>query len=1826
MGQVFVVEPATRAVLVDGQTTISLAMKNDGPSPVDVRINLQWLNPDGHVDLDTLRSATLPPGESSVSISHPLPEKSDAIVERLEYRVFPSSRNYTAFRIVTGRLSFANIADYAFSLGVVTIGMPAPNQPFELRVLAAHPLTGKPVAGVKVEAEEVEALTGPDGVALLRIRRDPDDTDEIDVSAQIGDFHGDGESTRLVTKRGTMRGYTDKPIYQPGQTMHMRVLALDAAGHAAEGREFELRVADHSGESSFSAAVKTSRFGIASADWEIPPSAEAGQYTISLKNDEVDSYFLRHVNIRSYELPSFRVTAKSVRPYYLEGQKAEVEIHGEYLFGKPVSGGKVRVSEVDDEDHPLAEGPLDSHGLFRATLDPKAELNENQKFEDFHYIAFLTDPSTNRTEQRKFDIRVSRDPIHIYATPRAGNGSGQIYVTTYSPDGAPLRAEVEVVRAESVLWRGRTNRFGLVRIDLPAADESEVREIRAVAADGSRASMKYQYADGRRFGRQPAGIWLDTDRSLYRSGETVKCVIGSVRPDQQVLVIASNEADQVLFTKGLKVGSGPIGFEIPYDKRFGRVLNIGLATAFSDGAGPGRRVYFPGSEDLHLKAAAAQGTYRPGDTATIRLEASAQAALGIAIVDQSVFERAATDGSLGRRRWLDSEDRGETNIGGVTEADLMSLDAAKIDDPDLQLVAEALSATAGSLMSHADNILDNIRTAFEKTAEKALTHIEDAIDRQYLETLEFPRDDESLRLIAGYQLYAASDPWLQPFYTRFSTEGQYNEITFFSPGPDKKAGTADDIEALTVRRKWFGPREALIREALRGSKDYPDSTEAFIRLIESAGLRFAAWRDPWGTELRAEVRHFNRQRIVSIASAGPDRVFGTPDDFAVSEFSGYYFAATEAKIGRILQAAPQFPATPDAFRALLSQSGVDFDSLRDPWGHAYYLAFRDEERFTNDVRIYTYAEYNGSPEERKQLTPIKQTTRIVEIRSTGSDGIKGSYDDFSVADFRRILRTPQPPLAEEKPRQPAMTLAGTGVIEGVVSDPTGAAIPAAEVTLNDVYVTRADAEGKFAFRGLPAGKYRLTCQSMGFQQYWMDAIPVNGDIVSLHITLNVGSTTQTVTVMASAAAVETASASISTVISSGMLAALPLSTPHVRDYFPETLYWEPELVTDSAGHATVRVKLADSVTTWRVAVMGSTLDGRIAETSADIRAFQPFLVDLDVPQKLTVGDEISLPVPVRNYLDRAQKVAITAKLPSELQLMNPVGQPGAVAASSSANAVLAIRASAPAKKAPVRVTAVGGSASDAIEKPAAIHPDGERKSSAVSSVVAAGEAVAVAIPAGAIPGSIEGQVKIYPSTLARILEVVEALLQAPHGCGEQTISSTYPNLLFLKALKDAGLSDDKSNARALKYLRAGYQRLLHYQDSSGGFTYWGHGDTDIALTAYALTFLADAAPFIDIDEDVAAHARRWLAKQNTTEEAVNALRLQALADARSAEMRDLDLRLGDMARKAAEYGDPYALAAYALAAMKAEKPELAGPVIDQLLRAAQDERGAAWWSLRSNTPFHGWGRWGQVETTAMAVSALAQWRKLGHEDAPLSQLIDRGVIFLLRNTDSSGVWATSQSAVRALMALLDAQGGPEAGKPVEIEVRVNGASAGKVTVPGGRYAGAPLTVDVSRLLHAGDNRISFVGFEGHARQVQVAAGWYETWGAKRSDKDLDMQVRYSKLEGAINDAVECNVAISRPAFRGYGMMIANVGLPPGAEVDRGVLEELVDDPKNGVDSYEVAPDHVTFYVWPRAADVKFHFLFRPRYAMKARGAQSELYDYYNPDSRVVLAPETFVVR
>ncbi len=111
------------------------------------------------------------------------------------------------------------------------------------------------------------------------------------------------------------------------------------------------------------------------------------------------------------------------------------------------------------------------------------------------------------------------------------------------------------------------------------------------------------------------------------------------------------------------------------------------------------------------------------------------------------------------------------------------------------------------------------------------------------------------------------------------------------------------------------------------------------------------------------------------------------------------------------------------------------------------------------------------------------------------------------------------------------SVAGSG-IRGMVTDPTGAAIPNATITatnvVTNVRLTRTtDSQGRFTFGPLTTGQYRVEASALGFNRLMQEGVTVNGvKMAALNLRLNVGSASETVTVTAEPATLETSSASV----------------------------------------------------------------------------------------------------------------------------------------------------------------------------------------------------------------------------------------------------------------------------------------------------------------------------------------------------------------------------------------------------------------------------------------------------------------------------------------------------------------------------------------------------------------------------------------------------------------------------------------------------------------------------------------------------------------------------
>jgi uncharacterized protein YfaS (alpha-2-macroglobulin family) len=188
-----------------------------------------------------------------------------------------------------------------------------------------------------------------------------------------------------------------------------------------------------------------------------------------------------------------------------------------------------------------------------------------------------------------------------------------------------------------------------------------------------------------------------------------------------------------------------------------------------------------------------------------------------------------------------------------------------------------------------------------------------------------------------------------------------------------------------------------------------------------------------------------------------------------------------------------------------------------------------------------------------------------------------------------------------------------------------------------------------------------------------------------------------------------------------------------------------------------------------------------------------------------------------------------------------------------------LRATKAVEAGPLRITAANAREGDAVEKTVRVHPDGEPRSINASRLLRAGSmTLSLDLPADEIPAQSMRNCCSIP-TLARIfMHSMKAVLERPYGCGEQTISSTYPSLLFLELLK--AQENFAAGGRGAELSATGLRPAARLLGAGGGITYWGSGDEapDAALTAYGIEFLIEAGPYIKVDQTMIDKSAVWL--------------------------------------------------------------------------------------------------------------------------------------------------------------------------------------------------------------------------------------------------------------------------------------------------------------------------------------------------------------------------------
>ena len=1517
---------------------------------------------------------------------------------------------------------------------------------------------------------------------------------------------------------------TEKPIYQPGQTIHVRALAMDrAAGHAAADRKLTFEVEDSRGNKVFRKATETDKFGIASAEFALADEVNLGTYHLRALMGDVQAPSNTAeiaLDVERYVLPKFKVavefTKKDGKPKrdYRPGDHVTGTVHANYFFGKPVTDAEITIKassmDVTVFEAASSTGRTDADGSYSFDLKLPAYFAGHPLSQGAAraLIEATVKDSAAHAETRGEPITISESPLLITAVPEGGTlipgVENEVFLLASYPDGSPASAALTVhlddrldriplvgeARARDA--RLTTDAAGVAVYHMNPDSDSESLHIEADDHHGNRASTKVSL-EARGGADQ---ILLHTNRATCKAGDRIQLKILSTRARGTAYVdIVRN--GQTILTRDLDLEEGEAELTLTATPEMAGTLDID-SYLFGRDAQPvadHRLLFVQPADELKIEATTDSPVYRPGSEARVQFHVTnahgegVQAALGLQVVDEAVFALA-------------EKKPGFAKVFFYLEQEVMK-PRYEIHSLSMGDVVESQDASAGESQNLA------ARALFSATEMTNPSKVDIEFGRS------LPQDS------------------FEEYQQRY------------------RAAFEDQVRQLAAR----------INRQLEERPEDADVSKTFVDIVKDA-----AQRDAWNTPLRIKPEpatwYGNRRHIFEVRSAGPDHQFDTADDLTVH-----------------------------------------------------------------------IEEHTGA---------------IVDRGGRGTFGIRIEHD-----------RGPANDRAE---------------VSGTVTDQTGAIIPEATINLRqtssgETRTAHSNNVGQFTLSALPAGRYQIEIRSLGFRVLSSSFSIQPRDHAVVSATLSVSAVTQAVMVeaapmvingMAMGAGVAErmvdAPMAKSMVVSADSLqltgrsfAALKTeaepAAPHVRSYFPEALYINPEILTDGNGNASISIPIADSITTWRMAMLASTQSGALGSASSSLKVFQDFFADLDLPVTLTQGDRVSIPVAVYNYSGKSGKVSLKLQPDDWYSLNNDTAEKTLnVESGRVGGSQFTLNANRIGKfKLTLSAHMDGGEGrEDIVVREIEVIPNGREQSIVFNGRLDSNAQHDLKFPANSIPDATSVLVRLYPGPLSQIIEGMDSILRMPGGCFEQTSSSTYPNVLALDYMKRTKKLTPEVHAKAEGYIANGYQRLLTFEVPGGGFSWFGQAPANKILTAYGLMEFNDMSKVSDVDSRLIERTSAWLVSQQQpngswkpdtsfiNEGATNrynsdSLRITAYIAWSLANTG----YLGPAVEKAQQYiesyagpkPDAYTLAVIAnFAADFRSDREFTRRSMQALIDARSETGDQVSWTAEE-TGVYSTGESAAIETTGLATQALLKWGQA-------SEIARKALNFISSKKQAAGNWGTTQATIVSLRALILATELSASNVEGSLTVMLDGKPTQTLQ----------LTKENNDLLHQfvfkGDElshasnatsvQLNFTGTGTLA--YQVVGRYFTPWEEHPLAEPLSIEVTYDRTHLAQKDIATATATIRNNLSKTANMVMVDLGIPPGFELlseDLQSLQEKTAGQRSGrLEKFSLTATQAILYfnALSEKQSVAISFRLRAKYPIRARTFASHIYEYYDPDVHATAHP------
>lgn len=312
---------------------------------------------------------------------------------------------------------------------------------------------------------------------------------------------------------------TDRPVYRPGDTGHLKLWQ----GDGYENLTMRIKKERHAsfylpfteeGESRAACALEFDSFGGAGADFTVPEDALPGAYRF----ESEDASFSKCPPIRVEE---YRASEMTVSARWLEDQR--LEIRGETAYGEPVPGGKVRVRLSFDDDQDLQLYPSAQYDFLwgrgywwhgsQYLKRPRQMRDDGYKFSESFY--FSGEVNTNLDADGCAVLDLNAFPNGLEVLKRKGGLSVEATVTDAACRTARME-EILPVKFGMATWCCHMDRAFLesdddVKCDALFDEDPGPLTAQLFRSEGTNDAVEVatrSVVDGKAsFGQLPAGLY-----------------------------------------------------------------------------------------------------------------------------------------------------------------------------------------------------------------------------------------------------------------------------------------------------------------------------------------------------------------------------------------------------------------------------------------------------------------------------------------------------------------------------------------------------------------------------------------------------------------------------------------------------------------------------------------------------------------------------------------------------------------------------------------------------------------------------------------------------------------------------------------------------------------------------------------------------------------------------------------------------------------------------------------------------------------------------------------------------------------------------------------------------------------------------------------------------------------------------------------------------------------------------------------------------------------------------------------------------------------------